>query len=581
VALGCLLVGAAVGVISARRWSGAPVEVPPRTVRTVLLPAEGRALDDSQAISPDGRWVAYTAAGRLWIRNLAELEAREVKESRGARGPFWSPRSDAVAFASGTALFRVSIDGEKPVALCRLGSGEFTGGSWSPEKGIVITLARANWNGDVLHVPEGGGEPALFTRADAAKMERRLFRPHFLPDGRGLLYSVTTFDSNDGEIAVDRDGTRTLLGLGNGASQPAYAPSGHVVYTRSTGGEAALWAVPFSLETLATTGAPFLLARGGAMASASSDGTDGTDGTIAYGRQRPEPQQLVWVDRAGRLLGTIGEPVAYGIYTPSASADGTRVAVSDDAAIGIWNVDRGVETRLTGAAERALSGDWLPGGREYGYAVAGASGGFMARRADGSGEPRRLLERGGVNAPSFSPDGAFMAFHAVDAETGRDLWAVDLARRGEAFAILRTKANEALPRISPDGKLVAYESDASGRWEVHVQPFPRGEGRIQVSVGGGQHPMWNPRGGELFYVSGNDLMAVDVAAAPALHAGTPHRLFGGEAVGTRLTAPAAIERRYDVSSDGQRFVVVRGSGMGTNDVVLAEGLLSRVPSRRR
>jgi serine/threonine-protein kinase len=174
-----------------------------------------------------------------------------------------------------------------------------------------------------------------------------------------------------------------------------------------------------------------------------------------------------------------------------------------------------------------------------------------------------------------------MAFHAVEAETGRDLWAAALGRPGEPFVLLRTSANEALPRISPDGKLVAYQSDASGRWEIYVQPFPRGEGRLQVSVGGGQHPIWNPRGGELFYVSGNDLVAVDVATEPPLRAGAPRRLFSGAAVGTNLTAPVAIERRYDVGADGRRFVVVRGNGTGSNDVVLADGALTRAGASGR
>jgi dipeptidyl aminopeptidase/acylaminoacyl peptidase len=159
---------------------------------------------------------------------------------------------------------------------------------------------------------------------------------------------------------------------------------------------------------------------------------------------------------------------------------------------------------------------------------------------------------------------------------------VSLDKTNEPFLVLRTNANEALPRISPDGKLLAYQSDTSGRWEVHVLRFPRGEGGIQISVGGGQHPMWNPRGGEIFYVSGNDLMAADMVATPALRAGTPRRAFSGDALGTRLSVPTMLERRYAVFPDGRRFVVVRGNGAGTSDVVLVDGLLARAgPDARR
>jgi serine/threonine-protein kinase len=173
-----------------------------------------------------------------------------------------------------------------------------------------------------------------------------------------------------------------------------------------------------------------------------------------------------------------------------------------------------------------------------------------------------------------------VAYYVVDAQTGRDLWAFDVSGPGEPFPLLRTKANEALPRISPDGRYVAYQSDTSGRWEVYVQPFPRGDGRWQVSVGGGQHPLWNPRGGELFYVSGNDLMAVAVTLLPAFRVGPPHRLFGGPDVRTVLSVPTLIPRFYDVTPDGRRFIVVQGNGMGSSDVVLMDGAWMRVAATR-
>jgi hypothetical protein len=219
VAIACLLAGAAAGALVASRWLASSSKKADRPARAVVLAAQGRKLQDSQAISPDGRFVAYTASGVLWIRNLGELAAREVKGSSGAQAVFWSPRSDAVAFATDRALSKVGVAGDAPVELCRLASGEFTGGTWSATKGIVFTLARANWNGDVLRVPEAGGEPEVFARADPAKRERRLTQPHFLPDGQTLLYSVITLDSNEGELAVDQGGVRTLLGLGNWCSR--------------------------------------------------------------------------------------------------------------------------------------------------------------------------------------------------------------------------------------------------------------------------------------------------------------------------------------------------------------------------
>jgi eukaryotic-like serine/threonine-protein kinase len=561
-----------IGIGSLVPWRGFSRPAPPRPGRTLILPVAGRTLDDSQAISPDGRWVAYTAAGSLWIRSLGELDAREVPESRGATRPFWSPRSDAVAFAAAGTLFKASRDGGKPVELCRIERGAFTGGSWSASKGIVFTSTRANWDGDVLRVSEEGGEPEVFTRADATKGELRLADPHFLPDGRTLLFTVVTEGANSGEIAVDRDGVRTLLGLGNGSREAAWSPSGYVLFSRGLTLDPSLWALPFSLDTWRPTGDPFRVEVSGMDPSVSADGT------LLYRRPHPDPEQLAWVDRAGRLLGVIGEPMRASLAVPTISPDGRKVAAgvqSEDGGVYVWDAERGVVTRVAG--DGAFSPEWSPGGEEIVYS---ADAGLEARRADGSGDARVLLKRPQSAAPSFSRDGKYLAFYGLERETRRDLWAFAVAKPDEVFPLMRTKANEALPRISPDGRFVAYQSDASGRWEVYVQPFPRGEGRWQVSAGGGRQALWNPGGGELFFVSGNDLMAVDVAVEPALRVGAPRRLFGGEALGTNLSLPAVMERNHDVAPDGRRFVVVRGVGKGTSDIVLAEDALAGVGKGR-
>jgi eukaryotic-like serine/threonine-protein kinase len=573
VAAGGIVVGVALGVGVASRFGrpSEPTNISP--ARTLVLVTEGRGLDDSQAISPDGRFIAYTASGALWIRNLGDLDARKVLNSDGAVRPFWSPRSDAVAFAARGKLFKVAIDGSQPVELCQLSGGNFTGGSWSAIKGIVFTLSRANWNGDVLRVPEGGGEPERFAAADAARGERRLYDPHFLPDGRTLFYAVTTVGSNDGELAVDRDGTRTLLHLAGGAIQPTYAPDGHLFFTRTKPDSVELWAVGFSLETLTTVGEPFLVSRDAMDASVSSDGT------LVCTRPQPDQQQLVWVDRNGTVLGTIGDAMTSsyrgGISVPAISDDATHVVAETDITA-VWDVQRGVATHPVPAG--SLHADWLPGTREVVYATDAARPQIIARRFDGTGDPHVVLADGGLG-PSVSADGTAMVFYRVNPRTQRDVWGVmldQLRAKGDPFPMAGTGANEALPRISPDGKWVAYESDELGHWEVFVQPFPRGEGRLQVSVGGGEHPMWNPNGsGELFYVSGNDLMSVDIATSPALRAGTPHRLFSGDSIPTRLITATVIERVYGPSPDGRRFVVVKGIGMGRSEVILSEGAVGR------
>lgn len=322
------------------------------------------------------------------------------------------------------------------------------------------------------------------------------------------------------------------------------------------------------------TGEPFRVAASGSGASASATGS------LLYGLPHPEPQQLVWVDRAGRVEGALGEAIDSNLQVPSLSLDGRRAAATVDwRGVMVWDTARGVATTLGGDAQGVAQPELSPDGERVLFARPG-QGGIWMRRADGSDEPKPLVGKEASVGGHFSSDGAWLAFYVVDPKTLRDLWAVELAKPDQPFELLRTPANEALPRISPDGKLVAYQSDASGRWEVYVQPFPRGEGRWQVSSGGGQNPMWNPRGGELFFVSGDDLMAAPVTtgssagmnpAPERVQVGAAQRLFSGSAAGSRLIEPTYVERHYAVAPDGRRFLLVKGSGQGRSELVLADG----------
>jgi len=473
-----------------------------------------------------------------------------------------------VAFAVGERLLKASLQAGRPVELCRFSGGEFSGGSWSAEQGIVFTVSRANWDGDVLRVPENGGKPEVWRRADPARGERRLYQPHFLPDGRTLLFSVVTREANDGEIVVDRDGQRSSLGLGNGAEQAAWSDSGHVLFTRKAGLDQSLWALPFSARTLGPTANAFRVAASGTWPSAARGGT------VVYAVPRRAPQQLVWVDRAGRQLGTISKPREESFWEPSISPDGRLVAANLNwERLSVFDAERGVETTVASPPELAYGGDWLPGGQEIVYSLLGGGVGIRARRTDGSGDARVLLDGLGGHMPSLNPEATLMAFYVVDPETARDLWAAPTDGSGEPFVLLRTDSNEAVPKVSPDGRFVAYQSDASGRWEVYIMPFPRGEGRWQVSVGGGEHPRWNPRGGELFFDTGDAIMVADVTLGSEPRIGTPRRLFGGEAVSTAFSLPGKIECFYAVAPDGRRFAIVKGVRQGTSDVVLADGAL--------
>jgi Tol biopolymer transport system component len=172
--------------------------------------------------------------------------------------------------------------------------------------------------------------------------------------------------------------------------------------------------------------------------------------------------------------------------------------------------------------------------------------------ADGSGGLERLTTDEYLNAPmSWSPDGQLLAFIEVNPTTGRDIWVLRLSDR-KAQPFLRTRFNESVPRFSPDGRWLAYISDESGRYEVYVVPYPGPGGKWQISTDGGTEPAWNRNGRELFYRSGDKMMAVDIVTQPGFSAGKPHMLFAGPYAPTPVTFP-----NYDVSRDGQRFLMLK------------------------
>ena len=216
-------------------------------------------------------------------------------------------------------------------------------------------------------------------------------------------------------------------------------------------------------------------------------------------------------------------------------------------------------TRLTFQGSANLGGAWTPDGKRIAFS-SNKEGLFnlFSQAADGSGGLEPLL--GGEKpwatsswqAPSsWSRDG-LLAFDEVNPTTGYDIWVLGISDH-KAQAFIRTSFNESAPQFSPDGRWLAYVSDESGRSETYVQSYP-GHMKWPISTGGGTEPVWNRNGRELFYRSGNKMMAVDITTQPGFSAGKPQMLFEGPYRTGGLAMP-----NYDVSLDGQHFLMVKGS----------------------
>ena len=154
-----------------------------------------------------------------------------------------------------------------------------------------------------------------------------------------------------------------------------------------------------------------------------------------------------------------------------------------------------------------------------------------------------------------SPDGESILFIVSAVDSGNDLWILPLAGDKKPYKFLATSAEEMQGNFSPDGHFVAYTSNASGKFEVYVETFPRSERRWPVSTNGGYEPRWRADGREIYYLSEDKkLMAASVGAGPSF--GVPVALFQ-----TRVPAGVSANRTHYVPSrDGKRFLVNTQTG---------------------
>lgn len=152
---------------------------------------------------------------------------------------------------------------------------------------------------------------------------------------------------------------------------------------------------------------------------------------------------------------------------------------------------------------------------------------------------------------SWSPVARVLAYTEYDLETGEDIWLLPLDGDRELRPLLQTHSNESDATFSPDGRWLAYVSDESGRDEVYVQTYPESGVKWQISREGGLSPQWAKDGTELFYRTGERMMAVEVEIDPTFRVGVPRPLFEG-----RFQYINVVRTNYDVAADG-RFLMIR------------------------
>jgi serine/threonine protein kinase/Tol biopolymer transport system component len=553
----CTLVLVA-GIASVSTWRLKPSfpPLPQPVTRTVINLPPGQELAGVEtgsilALSPDGTNLVYMARQRgiqqLYLRSMGAMEARPIPGTEGAVEPFFSPDGQWLGFFAGGKLEKVSVSGG--VAL---GLGDALvprGASWASQGLIIFTPSTASV---LVRVRDAGGAAQALTRLEKGENSHRW--PNLLPGGKAVLFAAGTSGNwTNAQVAAQPIGTGERWNLIQGGMYPRYAPSGHLVYAQ--GGN--LVAVPFNPQRLEVTGTAVTVVESVSQSPAGAAQYDlSATGSLVYvpGGVQSAQRELVWVKRNGAEQPLAAPARLY--ISPRLSPDGQRIAVGiQDRGTQVWLYDviRQTTTRLTFEGETNSAPVWTPDGKRIAF-QSNREGplNIFWQPADGSGGVERLTTDESLQAPSsWSPDGQLLAFIGGSPTTGAHIWVLRLGERNTQ-PFLRTPFNEAAPRFSPDGRWLAYVSNESGRYEIYVQPYPGPGGKRQVSIGGGTEPVWNPNGRELFYRSGVKMMSVDIATQPGFAAGNPRMLFEG-----LYQETSATSANYDVSRDGQRFLMLK------------------------
>jgi len=543
-------------------------------LRAHILPPPGATFDfmgdfsGPPALSPDGSQMAFSARSAkqgdtLWVRKMDSAAAQKLAGTEGASGAFWSPDNRFLGFFADGKLKKIPADGGPVTVLADAPNAR--GGAWGKDN---VILYAPDYRDSLWQISAGGGSAATrATKLDASKHSTHRW-PMFLPDGQHFLFFAT---SHAGGSPRQNGIYFSSLGDENGKlvianDSAAQYSNGYLLFHQQN----AVMAQKLDPKTGTLSGDQQLIVDevqydGGTWHTtfAVADG-----GVMLYepGLASTANSSVVWLDRNGKSLGTLGEPTA--CRGMSISPDGNRVAfaLGDPMLdIWVWDLAHGTRMRLTFDPVTHMMPTWSPDGRKIAYMSQGAlfSAGstLHAKPSNGGGQDELLLPPDASSAgrnvlwPEWSADNRYLVYQRQSGPTGGSVWAMPLFADRTPFPVVQLDTPQGSVihhRLSPDSRWLAYSARESGRDEVYVTSFPGGKGRWQISAEGGSFPSWRRDGKELYYLGDdNQLHGVEISPGPEeLGVGRSQVLFPLRNVND-LFAP------YDVSADGQRFLVAQ------------------------
>ena len=567
------------GVASTAVWVLSPFSdvVPAATSRFYHLLPEDQAFTNAGrpvlALSPDGSKIVYTSNNQLYLREMGTLESIPIPGTfEGVESPVFSPDGQWIAYWAGPALKKIPLTGGTSVTLAQVGRVFST--SWSDDDSILLGQLDG-----IVRVPANGGMPELLVATEPGEQADG---PQILPGGEWLLFSFTEGEGatrwDAGQIVIQSLDSDERKVLWQGGSDARYVPTGHLIYSQGN----SLFALPFDLTSLEVTGGPVPIVENVKRSAnpitngATANYAFSAQGTLVYVPDFPSVSAnrvFALVDRIGTME-TLNVPPAPYVH-PRLSPDGDRLVVEvttrnnvanisgDDSDIWIYDLSGNTQVRPLTQGGNGTAPIWTPDGDKVTFA-SNRDGPLSLywQPVDGSGVAERLtMPDEALHIPlGWSPDGRTLAVRNIS-NSDSSIWTLSLDGDGELepFYDIPDGSDQRAASFSPDGRWIAFHSDgaAENDGQVYVLPFPAtGVEPQRITQEGGVFPIWSPEGDELFYrrpVIGTQntearIVAVDVAS------------YGPFAVGPERDLPIQdfliANRDYDISPDGQRFLVV-------------------------
>ncbi len=553
---------------------------PPKSSQAYLPPPDATSYfftGDSAGfpvLSPQGDRLAFVAtderANRLiWIRSLADGSVRSLPGTDSASFPFWSYDGKNLGFFASGKLKRVALAGGSPVDIADVNNPR--GGSWNQDDTIIFT---ASSQAPIVRVAASGGPVTSVTKIDQSRHTTHRW-PFFLPDGKHFLYLAASHSKPHADL--DEIYVASLDGKENRfltiSTSHAIAVPGYLLFLQ----DKALMAQPFDVSSALLKGEPIPVASGVHFEEGNWHGVFdcASDGTLVY---QPDASthgsQLVWYGRDGHVLGKLGELDQY--RELRLSPDGHRLAVTigdPGGSIWIYDLARGVRARYTfgGIGDRA--GTWSPDGTQIAFSRSqGGGANIFVISSNAAGTEKPLFVADKLKRPTdWSPDGKHILF--MQSPVGFGVWVLPLSGEIQPQPFLPPQITAFEAMFSPDGHWVAYASQESGRTEVYVTQFPGPNGKWQISNNGGRGPRWRRDGKAIFYwAEDHTLREAQVEMSGShLQVNAVHPLF-------KVSMPddPAGTTPYDVTADGQRFIVNTTSDVEDQPLTLITNWTSRL-----